>query len=95
MDIVYNTNCSENVFNLIVKESYNIDHYINDDWWQHFLKAGRVFCLDKKKSTIRVIVMNGCSDPKKLQKLYTYFQEKSSYDQVFAVRCGGAPEPKK
>lgn len=64
------------------------------DWhseFSFFCKPGKVFCLSKAKSRIRVVSLNTCAYMKDFEKLMAYYRKLNTYDAVIFVKCGNAP----
>jgi hypothetical protein len=84
-DIRYKSGCEETVFNTIVEQSFkNTIERFGD-----FVKPGKIFCLERKRSLLRIISFNSCADAQLFDRIVKVIQKEGGYDKVIAIRCGG------
>lgn len=54
-----------------------------------FCKGGRILCLDKKRSCLRIISINSCAAPSRFKRIITCLKQEKEYSKVFVAYCGG------
>jgi hypothetical protein len=89
VDIKYANRYGSIAFDALLKKSLSLNTTSYAGIFADFIKPGKIFCLTKESSTIRMISMNSCAESKKFESIVNLIKKSNIYDEVLAIRCGG------
>ena len=90
LDLYYPPNVAVSVFNEISTRSFGEKKLPVFRHFDYLIRhGGRIFCLDKETSRLRLITINACQEPALFTKLVRALKQQKEFEQVIAINCGG------
>ena len=87
MDLIYPEGFTSTVYHSIDTALVRNGRNFSD--LQEFVKPGKFFCFDEKKSLLRIISINSCSNPQQFRKILDYLTANQIYDKVIRDKTEG------
>ena len=87
IDIYYRDCYADSAYmNMVRQIGVNEGSLSSGYYW--FAKGGRIICLDRDQSLLRIISINACANASVFEKIVTCLKQEQTYNKVLVVDCG-------